>query len=85
MYKDILLDPSVIPNSDPLNIALPPGLALLLATINSISSILAVYKQQQSKKRIYTSKQLNKLRRLMMQANKVDFVESDRFIALTAF
>lgn len=74
MYKNILLDSPATPDKNPANLALPPELALLPATINSIGSLLAVSKEQQSKKRAYTSKQSSKLRRLIIQANKVDFL-----------
>lgn len=84
MHKDILSDSQAIPSSDPSNVALPPELAPSPATINLIGSMLAVRKQQQSKKRAHASKQLSKLRRPMMQANRVDSVESDRSVALTA-
>lgn len=84
MHKDILSDPPAIPSSDPPNVAPPPELAPSPATINSIGSMLAVRKQQQSKKRAHASKQSNKLRRPMTQANRVDSVESDGSVASTA-
>lgn len=81
MHKDILSDPPAILSSDLPNVAPPPELAPSPATINSIGSMLAVCKQEQSKKRAHASKQSNKLRRPMTQANRVDSVESDGSVA----
>ena len=75
MYKDILSDPPAAPSSDPPGPAIP--LHQTTATRESISNMLAVKNQRQSKKKELANWQAKSIRRRKPSNARADSVASD--------